>query len=620
MGKLTEKQKMTGNVMMTEKLTNLTHIIKLAHGSEVAGVVLGPDDKPFPGAKVKAGRRWEADTTREATSGSDGRFRLLNVKGQVQGVTATADGYNPATKAVTPGTNVIELTLKLTQGASLKGVVLDPEGQPVSGVQITYGPQMPNSAWIEQNNLVWTGTTDEQGRFEWKSAPADESEFDVHKEGFARRRDVKLKPGEEDNIIRLTRPRKVLGVVGDVKTGQPVAKFFVWPALGDENGFRSWSESEKHEYADAEGHFALDIDDETKNIIQVGADDYVSRYVVLPAPQDGYVTVTVLLEANPTEDGTVVDAAGQPVPDVQVGVAGRDWKSGLQIAPGRLVTMGNRQNVTRTDQEGHFRPQGVADPQRLIAISTTGYGEATWAGFLQTRTIVLQPFGRIEGTIYVKGKPAEGQSLTLDLIPFGRNQVTAAFQIESDKDGKFAFGQVPPGERDVIRLVQTAPNSWQHAHRTPVTVRPSETTLVNLGNVGATITGRLNSTRVMAGQTNVSFWGMINTPYPKPPTELKAPADYRAWSELPETVAAFRQMQNYLILLQPDGTFSIDGVAPGAYTFNFNAETTTPTGNQREQLQLSVLPQTVNVGEEAANAVVPMDVGELTLLPAGTGK
>ncbi|HTH47309.1 MAG TPA: carboxypeptidase-like regulatory domain-containing protein [Candidatus Limnocylindria bacterium] len=607
------------NARTVEQLTNRTYVIKLARGFEIAGVVLGPDDKPFPGARVKAGHRWGGDSNREATSGADGRFQLHNVKGELQAVTATADGYAPATKAVTPGTNVTELTLKLSLGASIKGIVLNPEGEPVARARLVYEPQNVDYEASRRNNLEWEGTTDEQGRFEWKSAPEGESEFYVYKEGYAQKRGVKLKAGEEDNIIHLGRARKVLGVVGDSQTRQPIAKFFVWPAKGDENGFNSWSGSDKHEFNDAEGHFMLDLNDESHNVIQVGAEDYLPKFVVLPPPQDDYVTVTVLLDASPTGEGTVVDATGQPVPDVQVGVVGKDWNSGLQIGRGRLTVSGSRNNTTRSDSQGHFKPPGVPDPRLLVAISPAGYGETTWAEFGQTQTIVLQPFGRIEGTLSIAGKAAEGQGLVMNFSMPGAGQMIAdwnAFKVDTDKDGKFVFDQVPPGERDIVRLIQTAPNSWMHSHRTTVTVLPGQTTMVNLGNVGALITGRVNSALATAGQTNASVSGLLSTSMPQPPGGFKTPAEYQAWAELPETIAAMRQQQHYDILIQPDGSFSVDGVVPGVYSLAFNASKPKPDGQEWERVTLGSMSQPLNVGEEAANALVPIEVGELTIPPA----
>ncbi|HTH46010.1 MAG TPA: carboxypeptidase regulatory-like domain-containing protein, partial [Candidatus Limnocylindria bacterium] len=605
------------NAKTTRQLTNLTHVIKLARGYEVAGIVLGPDDKPFPGAKVKAGRRW-SDSNRDTTSGADGRFRLLNVKGELQAVTATADGYAAATKAVTPGTNVIELTLKLNQGGLLKGLVLDPDGQPVPQVQVSYDPQNVDYEWTQRNNVDWDGNTDEQGHFEWKSAPEGELEFSFFKEGFASRRGVKLKVGTEENVVRLSRPRKVLGVVGDYGTSQPIAQFSVWPAEGTAAGFNSWSDSDKRQFNDPEGHFTLEIPDESKNIIKVEASDHLPKFVVLPAPQGDYVTVTVLLEVNPAEEGIVVDAAGQPLAEVAVGVVGRNWNAGIQIGRGRLSSGGNLENTTRSDAQGHFRLPGVPEPQSIVAISPVGFGEVSWEEFLQTKRVVLLPFGRIEGTLAIAGKPAEGKTMTLSLSIPGPSQLNAdwkAFQTETDQDGRFVLEQVPPGERFLSRMIMLSPTSSMQSHRQTVTVLPGQTTTLTLGNTGAVITGRLNFAALTAGHANISLSGGLSTPFPQPPVPLKTAEEALAWRQLPETMAAMRAFQSYGVTVQPDGSFIADGVGPGTYTLNLNATEPKPEGKQWERISLGHVAQTVTVGDEAATALVPMSLGEITLLP-----
>ena len=66
---------------------------------------------------VEAGRQWGGDELKETKTGNDGRFRLLNLRSELQPVTATVEGYAPVSKAVTPGTHSTELTLPLNRGA-----------------------------------------------------------------------------------------------------------------------------------------------------------------------------------------------------------------------------------------------------------------------------------------------------------------------------------------------------------------------------------------------------------------------------------------------------------------------------------------------------------------------
>ncbi len=605
-----------GNEKSEEQLKKQTHVVKLQRGSEVTGVVLGPDERPFSGATVKGGQRWGGDSKKEVKTGADGRFRLLNLRPDIQPVTATADGYTPASKVVTPGTNAVEITLQLKQGASLKGIVLDPEGSPVAGARMVY--EMRDYDLSQQNNLEWEGETDGDGRFEWKSAPEGESEFYVYKQGFAQKRGVKAKAGPEDNIIRLSRIRKVIGVVGDAQTGKPIPRFTVMPATGDGGELRSWSDSYRKSYTDPDGHFTLDLDQEEHNVIQVGAEDHLPKIVPLPAAQDGYVTVTVLLEPGEGPAGIVVDPAGNPVPGAEVAlVAKRSHDINLQR--GRLISQWAGK-IVRSDEQGRFKLLVAADPRRIVATSEMGYGEATPEEFQQTKTIVLLPWGRIEATVLSGGKPVSGRSYMLSTQPQGWGEGSLfvqwdGYKAETDAEGKFTMGKVPPGPRGLIRLIQTEANSWSHSQTIPVDVKPGGTTVVTLGGTGATISGHAEATALVSGKEGARINGSLNTPPPQPPQGLKTPEEFQAWAELPEVKEAQKSFHSYAAEFKPDGTFSFDGVPPGEYTLTLMATMREAGGRPWEVIQLGHFERQVSVPDTAQTAVVPIDLGEMVLSP-----
>ncbi len=605
-----------GNEKSEEQLKKQTHVVKLQRGSEVTGVVLGPDERPFSGATVKGGQRWGGDSKKEVKTGADGRFRLLNLRPDIQPVTATADGYAPASKVVTPGTNAIEITLQLKQGASLKGIVLDPEGNAVVGARLVY--EMRDYSASQQNNLEWEGQTDGDGRFEWKSAPEGESEFYVYKQGFGQKRGVKAKAGPEDNIIRLSRIRKVIGVVGDAQTGKPVPRFTVMPATGDGEKLSSWSDSSRKAFSDPEGHFTLDLDEEDHNVIQVGAEDHLPKTSLLPAPQGEFITVTVLLEPGEGPAGVVVDPAGNPVPGAEVALVTKQSHD-INLQRGRLISYGSGK-VVRSDEQGRFKLLVAADPRRIVAASEIGYGEATPEEFQQTKTIVLLPWGRIEATVLSGGKPVSDRSYMLSTQPQGWGEGSLnvqwdGYKAETDAEGKFTMGKVPPGPRGLIRLIQTDANSWAHAQTIPVDVRPGETTVVTLGGTGAVISGHAEATALVSGKEGVRINGGLHTPHPQPPQGLKTPEEFRAWAELPETKEAQKSFRSYTAEFKPDGTFSFDGVPPGEYTLSLMATMKKAGGQPWEMIQLGRFERPVSVPDTAQTAVVPIDLGEMVLQP-----
>lgn len=596
------------------RLKALKHEIRMLRGGDVTGVVLGPDEQPLAGALVSVGHQYDQSSRREMTTGADGRFLLRNVRPQLQPVTATAPGYGPASKSVTATTNTVEVTLQLKPSRKLAGVVLNPEGLPVEGAEVRYDPQ----DWEERQrlNVDWRATTDANGQFEWADAPDRELEVTVFKSGYASKNSVKIKPGDEVNIIRLTRTRKVLGVVGNEETGGPVTRFSVQWAEGDERNLYRWSDSDRNSFEDAEGHFTLDLNDERHNVIRVEADDFEPRQMRLPTPENDHVQVVVLLKPSPTPSGIVVNPAGEPLPGVTVALT--DSQLHTELARGQLVRHSGG-GLQKTDAQGRFKLRPTLSPGRVVAVSDAGYGEVSWVQFQQTGTVVLQPWGRVEGTVFAKGKPVAGRRLLLSLQrPGAWDSFHAEFnsyQSTSDDEGRFTIEKVPAATCAIVQLLQTSPNSWLHANPTPIEVRPGETTRVEIGNRGATVSGRIDAGNLAAGKTGVQFMVTLGTPFPTPPDGLKGQAEVAAWQQSEAFKEAFRQHRNYNAVPEADGSFQFEGVEPGSYTLNASADWPKPEGKSWERDQLGHVSVPLLVPGENGNPVSTVEIGTLALKP-----
>jgi hypothetical protein len=115
---------------------------------EITGRVIDPDGKPVAGAKLylRGNTSLEAPTYPvRATSGDDGRFTVtlagseldkIDPDDQVYAVLAVAKGYGCAwTTASTKAAD--DLTLRLVKDVPVKGRILDADGQPVAGANLT---------------------------------------------------------------------------------------------------------------------------------------------------------------------------------------------------------------------------------------------------------------------------------------------------------------------------------------------------------------------------------------------------------------------------------------------------------------------------------------------------
>jgi protocatechuate 3,4-dioxygenase beta subunit len=110
---------------------------------EVSGVVVGPDDKPFAGARLFVVTRGakNADLKVQATTGADGRFQVRVSADDLERdarLLATAAGHGPDWVRCKPGQDWPDkVTLRLVKvDLPIEGRVLDLEGRPLAGVAV----------------------------------------------------------------------------------------------------------------------------------------------------------------------------------------------------------------------------------------------------------------------------------------------------------------------------------------------------------------------------------------------------------------------------------------------------------------------------------------------------
>jgi RNA polymerase sigma factor (sigma-70 family) len=115
---------------------------KAAQSREVSGLVVGPDNKPFAGAKLFVVTRGakKADLKVKATTGDDGRFRLRVSRADLERdarLLATAAGHGPDWVLGQPGGGWPDkVRLRLVKEVPISGRLLDGEGQPLAGIDL----------------------------------------------------------------------------------------------------------------------------------------------------------------------------------------------------------------------------------------------------------------------------------------------------------------------------------------------------------------------------------------------------------------------------------------------------------------------------------------------------
>jgi hypothetical protein len=327
------------------------------------------------------------------------------------------------------------------------------------------------------------------------------------------------------------------------------------------------------EFSDPNGVFTLTVSDEQSNAVQGESDDYAAKIEKLPAAEDGVVKVTLRLKPSPALRGILVDAQGAPVAGGTVALTkGGDWGgSTVGLRNGRLNSWDQGSKVVTTDASGNFKLQSPPESGGIVVgAAVAGFSSAPVDQVRSSGRLMLQGFGRIEGSIKVAGVPTPGQDFTFNIANIGVSYQSDGFA-ESDEQGKFTFEKLPAGEGTVVRLIKMTENSWRHSHNTSVTIEPGKTTKVSFGEDGAVIKGRLHLETQPAEGEKLTFDGMLMTKMPPLNLTAMSQEEVQAFYRSSKWKERQKQTKHYGVTIAADGSFSMDSIPPGEYTLNVSA-------------------------------------------------
>lgn len=577
--------------------------IVLQPGLDARGLVTDDQDRPISGATVWAGLRNYRDR-QQAETDRNGRFGFHNVTAGEVVFSVSAKGRAPDSKPLLVKKDMAEIVFKLSAGKTIRAVVQDESASPISGVRVV----------LEGNGDIgrtyeFSATTDGDGRFEWDGAPDAPGQFYFGKAGYESKRDFKLAP-DQDNLVTLRRPRQLQGLVLDATTEQPVVKFTVRTGTASGDNSDVYGVVRYKDFTAADGRFSMSLEEEADNAAAVYADGYTDMIDKFPEAQNGIVQVTARLQPAATLSGVVLAPDGTPAPGVNVAAASGDNHIFIQLAGGRLRSFGSSK-ISTTDPEGRFKISSAPEDGMIVAAGEPGFARAPLAEVRSSKTIMLQAWGRIEGTLKIGGQPGARKDLLFNLAIPGIGTDFNGYKATTDEQGKFSMEKIPPGEGAIVRLIQTSPNSWSHSDSTSVTVKPGETTPVTLGDNGAVIAGRIRFDNPPTNDVALNFEGSLSGQLPQQPA-FNSPEAAQAFYRSPEWQALMKLHKNYSIEMRPDGSFTVDDVAPGEYLLNISVH----RGGERSWEHPPMAQGWTHVTvPDSFNPATPIDVGEILLKP-----
>ncbi|HEY3898420.1 MAG TPA: carboxypeptidase regulatory-like domain-containing protein [Chthoniobacter sp.] len=419
-------------------------IWKMSRGVRVAGVVVDHLDRPIADAEILPGRD-------RVCSGSKPSFRTdaagvfsipLSPEREVS-LTVKAGGHAPGLVSIVVQQAMPGLRIALEPARTLRGRVVDAAGSPVARALVCA------DTWRRQRSLEWHTSTDTEGRFEWRSAPADEVVYHILKRGYQPARDVRLSATEAEQTVVLGRPLRVRGAVTDGQTSRRIAAFRVTPGsrMPLPNGREYWWHEHGADFSGGvyEWSFEEPPMRGAVHLLRVEAEGY--RPAVLPMPASGeHDGVDFQLQPGPAASGLVLAPDGSPASDATVVIV---CGNAAQLV-GDVLHAGHGNLKVRTSPDGRFTFSPTEPPYAIVAAHEFGFALAVIAQSDDLHRLQLQPWGRLE--IITDGDISADEDVPFYLhyseLPAsapGMPWVTIQPVIRRTTDHRIVFEKVPPG-------------------------------------------------------------------------------------------------------------------------------------------------------------------------------
>jgi RNA polymerase sigma factor (sigma-70 family) len=574
----------------TEGLVGMTRIRKqdllderavfaLHRGIRLSGRVVDESGRPVAGASLVRNFDWhEADA--RTMSATDGTYEILNATTGPLALTIQAPRFAPKVVHLTVNGPITDSTIVLARGSLLHGRVVDEDGNSIENAALEVAR---DEKWHRE--FQWTTRTDADGRFMWDGAPEQPVALEVAKPGFQLNR-VSLTAGDIENVVTLKRriePGTILvqGRVLDEERGQPIDRFQILVAVGPIT-FAPPKDGRN-------GAFSVPINvvsDEAKAAsIEIRAEGYEPARLTPTLSSNPIPELTFKLRPASGWSGTVLLPNGEPAVQAEVGIS--SFARGLILGDRRFL-FPEQSIIRRTDASGRFRfeplPSERPSGRVLVAVHSQGYAEHDAERSANGLRLQLLPWGRIEGVLRSGGEPLANEQVYLmkrhwNPWTIGINLYSGQFAVRTDATGRFAFESVPPGDHQLGRAPYRALDT-----RLTAQVRPGETTRIQVGGDGQSVTGRIdipgrdqgfdfsNSTGLLARQQvrPIDLPRVSRKDYPSDEAyEQAAKGNAQAcityWRSA-EGLEAWREQRSYGVKFEADGTFHAYDVPPGEYT------------------------------------------------------
>ena len=595
--------------------SGLSHTLLLESGQMAAGTVIDESGNPVSGAKVsfrgpgadlgkRENREFNPDLSASYTD-PEGRWTTTQLPTlpslEQVSIRVTHPDFTPTALSISglagfPTNGLIVLS----NGVALDGRVLAEDGRPV-----------PKASIAKQSGTYLSKRTDADGRFSWPHIEPGQVFLDVEAAGFETTHEfvwatnavntceLRLKKSSTpvESYVASEEPRtRLQGTVVDADTGEPIPGFNVLvgvnsaPFRANSGGEVALSEA-RFLGEGRDGRFDWQVQGGGAFRLEIQAEGYlesVSEERSYGADRE----FSFKVRRGAILTGHVITPDGAEAENAIVSLTGPGIGPVMQ-RPGQMLdpNPGFEATRTRTDVDGKFRLKLKTGARGVAVIHESGCALLTFAG-ATNNPVVLQPWGAIDGILYLNGQPAPNQSVSVTgcqvLDADSQVRFSFTYRTTTDQDGHFHFDRVLPGIHSVTRDVgffDQAPSVLNPDHSAQVKVESGAVASVELRRKGRPVIGQL----VFQGSPEEVHWGM--------------------------STAALSGESTFPFALSRDGTIRADDVPPGTYRLSVHLEGASIDPMNSPRPPFGSLEEDIVV-PSADDMSVPVDLGELTIKKA----
>ncbi len=483
--------KLDANKFRLDRTGEPSEKITLSRGLTLSGLVSDARGEPISGAIVRTLLRNEK---LETTTNNEGVYELLRCAVGSIPVGVTATGFGPEVKDVKPGMSPVDFVLP--RGKRIRVRVTEVDGKPIAKTRMFHQRWRNKSNFDYQLGLMHQ-YTDEDGIWEWSSAPEDTMVFDICPPKFMQIVDQSLIARDEEYHFVAKPLLTIAGAVLDAETRQPVKNFHVTPG----NRWPGKSEPFWHDrdaFRGTDGMFEMVIDRVSgTQLLTLKSSGYAPVTTRDIRWDEGLLKIEFALKKSPAIVIPVLGPDDAPAVKAEVALGVGDTQ--IVVSDGKFSSSTFAERIS-CDEYGQLNLGARTEPVILIIVHESGYAEAVYDPTKPIEEpIRLVAWGKVEGRLQIEEAIGVEREIVLQYSRkenFGKlARVSHDNTVMTNATGDFRFERVLPASANIGINVITHSSRSGHtssmSHRYVIDINPGETTAIELGGVGHSVKGKL---------------------------------------------------------------------------------------------------------------------------------